>query len=100
MREHGTATGTTSGAAPSDAEKTLQLPPVPDGPMSDRDKRSAARSDYRTSLAADQPVKPAELGKRYGLSESWGRRQINAVRKSIAQEQAQDPADLVGANKQ
>lgn len=89
-----------TGADLSDAEKTLQLPPVPDGPMSDRDKRSAARSDYRTSLAAEQPVKPAELGKRYGLSESWGRRQINAVRKSIAQEQAQEPADLVGANKQ
>ncbi|MBQ6643918.1 MAG: DUF2637 domain-containing protein, partial [Saccharopolyspora sp.] len=95
-----TASTGANAADTSDAEKTLQLPPVPDGPMSDRDKRSAARSDYRTSLAADQPVKPAELGKRYGLSESWGRRQINAVRKSMAQEQAQEPADLVGANKQ
>ncbi|MCX2734123.1 DUF2637 domain-containing protein [Saccharopolyspora sp. NFXS83] len=83
----------------SDSEQTLTLPPVPDGPLSDRDRRSAARADYRKSVEADQPVKPAELGKRYGLSESWGRRQINAVRKSMAQEQAQDPADLVGAAK-
>lgn len=83
----------------SDSEQTLTLDPVPDGPMSDRDKRSAARADYRKSVEAEQPVKPAELGKRYGLSESWGRRQINAVRKSMAQEQAQDPADLVGAAK-
>ncbi|GAB2683677.1 hypothetical protein GCM10027271_52250 [Saccharopolyspora gloriosae] len=85
--------------AVSDSEQTLTLAPVPDGPMSDREKRSAARADYRKSVEADQPVKPAELGRRYGLSESWGRRQINAVRKSMAQEQAQDPADLVGAAK-
>ncbi|WP_243788819.1 DUF2637 domain-containing protein [Saccharopolyspora gloriosae] len=83
----------------SDSEQTLTLPPVPDQPMSDRDKRSAARADYRKSVEAEQPVKPAELGKRYGLSESWGRRQINAVRKSMAQEEAQDPATLVGATK-
>lgn len=83
----------------SDSEQTLTLPPVPDHPMSDRDKRSSARADYRKSVDAQQPVKPAELGKRYGLSESWGRRQINAVRKSMAQEEAQDPANLVGAAK-
>lgn len=85
--------------SPEDAEMTLQLPPVPDQPMSDRDKRSAARRDFRQSLEAERPVNGAQLGKRYGLSESWGRRQINAVRKSIAQEQAQDPAALVGSDK-
>ncbi|MCA1187699.1 MULTISPECIES: DUF2637 domain-containing protein [unclassified Saccharopolyspora] len=81
-----------------DTEQTLTLPPVPDGPMSDQDKRSAARYDYRMSVAAEQPVKPAELAKRYGLSESWGRRQINAARKSMAQEEAHEKSQLVGAD--
>ncbi|MFR9728755.1 DUF2637 domain-containing protein [Saccharopolyspora sp. MS10] len=98
------ATGTAADPEPagsdeSDSERTLTLPPVPDHPMSDRDKRSAARHDYRLSIEAEQPVKPAELARRYGLSESWGRRQINAVRKSLAQEEAQSASTLVGAGK-
>lgn len=59
------------------------LPPVPASPLSelsDEDKRTFARRDYRLSLDTGSPLTGADLGRRYGYSERWGRRQIAAVR--------------------
>lgn len=68
------------------SEETVMLPRLPEQPMSDEDKREAARRDYRESLDADQPVTGAQLGKRYGMSERWGRTQISAAREEMRHE--------------
>ncbi|GAB3293194.1 DUF2637 domain-containing protein [Parasphingorhabdus pacifica] len=80
-------TAPTESTGTGDSAQTMSLPPVPDGPLTDADKRKAARNDYRTSVEElDQPVTGAQLGRRYGLSEKWGRRQINAVREEMRRE--------------
>lgn len=79
-REDAEPTG--SAAAAADAP-TVMLPPVPASPLSelsDEDKRTFARRDYRLSLDTGSPLTGADLGRRYGYSERWGRRQIAAVR--------------------
>ena len=76
----GTPTGTAAEAADA---PTITLPPVPASPLSelsDEDKRTFARRDYRLSLDTGAPLTGADLGRRYGYSERWGRRQIAAVR--------------------
>jgi hypothetical protein len=73
-------TGTAAQAADA---PTVMLPPVPASPLnelSDEDKRTFARRDYRLSLDTGSPLTGADLGRRYGYSERWGRRQIAAVR--------------------
>jgi uncharacterized protein DUF2637 len=67
--EDGVRAGRPTDEDPS--EQTQTLPPVPADPLTDENKRTFARRDYRLSL---------ELGQRYGFSERWGRRQIAAVR--------------------
>ncbi|MBA8823929.1 hypothetical protein FHX42_001258 [Saccharopolyspora lacisalsi] len=70
--------------ADSDDEPTQHLPPVPaEGEIADEDKRTFARRDYRLSLEAGEPLTGGELGRRYGYSERWGRRQIAAARLEI-----------------
>ncbi len=81
---------------PHPAEQTLTLPPVPAEPLSDEDKRTFARRDYRLSLEIGEPITGAQLGNRYGFSERWGRRQIAAVRVEI--EQDEDARDLVATH--
>ncbi|RRO17240.1 DUF2637 domain-containing protein [Saccharopolyspora rhizosphaerae] len=81
---------------PSSSEQTLTLPPVPADPLSDEDKRTFARRDYRLSLEVGEPITGAQLGHRYGFSERWGRRQIAAVR--VEMEQDEEERDLVPAN--
>lgn len=66
--------------------QTVMLPRLPETPMSDEAKREAARLDYRESLDADQPATGAQLGKRYGMSERWGRTQISAAREELRRE--------------
>lgn len=78
------------------SEQTLTLPPVPADPLSDEDKRTFARRDYRLSLEIGEPITGAQLGNRYGFSERWGRRQIAAVR--VETEQDEDARDLVAAH--
>ncbi|WP_406693016.1 DUF2637 domain-containing protein [Saccharopolyspora sp. ID03-671] len=80
---------------PSPSEQTLTLPPVPADPLSDEDKRTFARRDYRLSLEIGEPITGAQLGHRYGFSERWGRRQIAAVR--VEMEQEDEEAELVAA---
>lgn len=80
--EDGRAEPTGSAAQAADAP-TVMLPPVPASPLnelSDEDKRTFARRDYRLSLDTGTPLTGADLGRRYGYSERWGRRQIAAVR--------------------
>ena len=78
------------------SEQTLTLPPVPADPLSDEDKRTFARRDYRLSLEIGEPITGAQLGNRYGFSERWGRRQIAAVR--VEMEQDDEARDLVAAH--
>ncbi|GAB3679446.1 DUF2637 domain-containing protein [Saccharopolyspora tripterygii] len=78
------------------SEQTLTLPPVPADPLSDEDKRTFARRDYRLSLEIGEPITGAQLGNRYGFSERWGRRQIAAVR--VETEQDDEAQDLVAAH--
>lgn len=80
--EDGRAEPTGSAAQAADAP-TVMLPPVPASPLnelSDEDKRTFARRDYRLSMDTGTPLTGADLGRRYGYSERWGRRQIAAVR--------------------
>ncbi|MEB3369413.1 DUF2637 domain-containing protein [Saccharopolyspora mangrovi] len=81
---------------PNPSEQTLTLPPVPADPLSDEDKRTFARRDYRLSLEIGEPITGAQLGHRYGFSERWGRRQIAAVRVEMDQEE--ESRHLVAAN--
>jgi hypothetical protein len=81
-------------------EQTLTLPPVPAGGLTDEDKRTFARRDYRLSLEAGEPLTGSQLSQRYGFSERWGRRQIAAVRVEMEQDEpVQNPhRHLVGAD--
>lgn len=45
--------------------------------LSDADARKAAREDYRR----DSSLSGADLGRRYGRSDKWGRNQIRAVKE-------------------
>ncbi|MCI2421933.1 DUF2637 domain-containing protein [Saccharopolyspora sp. K220] len=65
------------------SEQTQTLPPVPEEPLTDENKRTFARRDYRLSLEIGEPITGAQLGQRYGFSERWGRRQIAAVRDEM-----------------
>ncbi|MEV4645235.1 DUF2637 domain-containing protein [Saccharopolyspora sp. NPDC049357] len=89
-------TSTGSHERPHLSEQTLTLPPVPADPLSDEDKRTFARRDYRLSLEIGEPITGAQLGNRYGFSERWGRRQIAAVR--VEMEQDEEARDLVAVH--
>lgn len=54
--------------------------PLRNGSLSDGEVRDAARRAYRRSLADEQPVSGAELARRFGMSERWGRDRIREVR--------------------
>jgi len=47
------------------------------------DPREAARQLYRRSVAEGVPLSGAELGRRFGKSERWGRDQIAACRQIV-----------------
>ncbi|MGP4018288.1 DUF2637 domain-containing protein [Saccharopolyspora sp. 5N708] len=70
------------------SEQTQTLPPVPAEPLTDENKRTFARRDYRLSLEIGEPITGAQLGERYGFSERWGRRQIAAVRVEMEHDEA------------
>lgn len=93
---HSEETASQDDDRPNPSEQTLTLPPVPADPLSDEDKRTFARRDYRLSLEIGEPITGAQLGHRYGFSERWGRRQIAAVR--VEMEQDEESRDLVAAN--
>lgn len=95
-RSEGTTSTEEHDERPNLSEQTLTLPPVPADPLSDEDKRTFARRDYRLSLEIGEPITGAQLGNRYGFSERWGRRQIAAVR--VEMEQDEDAQDLVAAH--
>jgi hypothetical protein len=62
------------------------------GEMSDAELRAAAREAYRASLAAGQPITGAELGRRFGLSDRWGRARVAEVRGETAADRHGQPA--------
>ena len=78
--------------------QTVTLPPVPSDGLTDEDKRTFARRDYRLSLEAGEPLTGAQLSQRYGFSERWGRRQIAAVRVEMEDEQESSSRSLVSVN--
>jgi hypothetical protein len=95
--------GSAKAGRPTDedpSEQTQTLPPVPAEPLTDENKRTFARRDYRLSLEIGEPITGAQLGQRYGFSERWGRRQIAAVRVEMEQDENTQTRDreLIGVD--
>jgi hypothetical protein len=54
--------------------------PSPNRELSDAGLRAAERDAYRTALADGRPITGAEPGRRFGLSDRWGRARMAEVR--------------------
>jgi hypothetical protein len=52
-------------------------------PVVNGDRRAAAVEHYRAALVAGEHVSGAELGRRFGMSPSWGRHVAASVRPTI-----------------
>lgn len=68
--------------------------PSANGELSLAERRAAARRAYRASLASEQPITGAELGRQFGQSARWGRDRIAEVKAGTHPDD--EPADRDG----